>query len=190
MCIPKSVLLPITGRKLRLALVGCGRIARRSHIESLQRHEACAKWVAVCDHQANRAAAAARQTGGPAFTSLDALLSAPEVQPDIVVLATPGGLQPYQSIRCAQVGFHVLAEKPMVTKLDEGMAMVRACGDTGVKLCVVKQNRLNPTLKRALAQGHSASWRWSTSTCTGPGPQTITKKPVGAAAGTLTEGRS
>ncbi len=31
----------------------------------------------------------------------------------------------------------------MATKWDEGVAMVRACRDAGVKLFVVKQNRLN-----------------------------------------------
>lgn len=155
MSIPTAVPLPITGRKLRLALVGCGRIAR-NHIEALQRHEARAQWVAVCDNQADRAAAAAQQTGAAAFTSLEALLAAPQVQPDLVVLATPSGLHPRQAIRCAQAGVHVLTEKPMATKWDEGMAMVRACRDAGVKLFVVKQNRLNPTmqcLRRAIDQG-------------------------------------
>jgi len=41
----------------------------------------------------------------------------------------------------------VLTEKPMATKWDEGMAMVRACRDARVKLFVVKQNRLNATMQ-------------------------------------------
>jgi predicted dehydrogenase len=50
----------------------------------------------------------------------------------------------------------VLSEKPMATKWDEGMQMVRVCREAGVKLFVVKQNRLNPTLqllKRAVEGG-------------------------------------
>ena len=35
----------------------------------------------------------------------------------------------------------------MATKWDDGMAMVRACRDARVKLFVVKQNRLNPTMQ-------------------------------------------
>jgi UDP-N-acetyl-2-amino-2-deoxyglucuronate dehydrogenase len=62
---------------------------------------------------------------------------------DIVVLATPSGLHPRRRCRPA-AGRHVLTEKPMATKWDEGMAMVRGCRDAGVKLFVVKQNRLNP----------------------------------------------
>ena len=142
-------------RKLRLALVGCGRISK-NHFDALQQHAERAQWVAVCDNQAERAAAAAERTGAQAFHSLDALLAAPNLEPDLIVLATPSGLHPRQAIRCAQAGRHVLTEKPMATKWDEGMAMVRACRDAGVKLFVVKQNRLNPTmqvLKRALEQG-------------------------------------
>ncbi|MGC8146210.1 gfo/Idh/MocA family oxidoreductase, partial [Salmonella enterica] len=40
-----------------------------------------------------------------------------------------------------------LTEKPMATKWQEGMDMVRACREAGVKLFVVKQNRLNPTMQ-------------------------------------------
>jgi UDP-N-acetyl-2-amino-2-deoxyglucuronate dehydrogenase len=146
---------PITDRRLRLALVGIGRIAN-SHIEALRLHADGAKWVAVCDNQPERVASGAQRTGALAFHTLDALLTSADVQPDLVVLATPSGLHPRQAIRCAQAGVHVLTEKPMATKWDEGMAMVRACRDAGVKLFVVKQNRLNPTmqcLKRAIYQG-------------------------------------
>ncbi len=152
---PPAVTLPITGRPLRLALVGCVLIAK-NHIDALERHHDRAHWVAVCDNQPDRAAAAASSTGAPAFESLESLLNSPAVRPDLVVLATPSGLHPRQAIRCAQVGVHVLTEKPMATKWEEGMAMVRACRDAGVKLFVVKQNRLNPTmqcLKRAIGQG-------------------------------------
>jgi UDP-N-acetyl-2-amino-2-deoxyglucuronate dehydrogenase len=56
-------------------------------------------------------------------------------------------LHPQQAIACAQAGRHVLSEKPMATQWDAGVAMVRACRDAGVKLFVVKQNRLNATLQ-------------------------------------------
>jgi UDP-N-acetyl-2-amino-2-deoxyglucuronate dehydrogenase len=72
------------------------------------------------------------------------------------VLATPSGLHSRQTIKVAQSGRHVVSEKPMATKWDEGVAMLRACRDAGVKLFVVKQNRLNATLlllKNAVDQG-------------------------------------
>ena len=60
--------------------------------------------------------------------------------------------------RCITLGpgRHVLTEKPMATKWDEGMQMVRVCREAGVKLFVVKQNRLNATmqlLKKAVDGG-------------------------------------
>jgi len=143
----------ILERKLRIAMVGCGRIAQ-THFAALKEHAARAEIVAVCDPHEPSLAAAVAATGATGYTSLDALLAGSDA--DIVVLATPSGLHSRQAIRVAQAGRHVLSEKPMATKWDEGVQMVRACRDAGVKLFVVKQNRLNATLqlvKRAVGQG-------------------------------------
>ncbi len=143
----------IRDRKLRLALVGCGRIAQ-NHFAALKQHAARVELVAVCDNQPAALEKAVALTGAAGFASLDALLAGSDA--DLVVLCTPSGLHPRQAIRVAQAGRHVLSEKPMATKWDEGVAMVRACRDADVKLFVVKQNRLNGTLqlvKRAVEQG-------------------------------------
>jgi UDP-N-acetyl-2-amino-2-deoxyglucuronate dehydrogenase len=143
----------IRDRKLRFALVGCGRIAQ-NHFAALKQHASRVELVAVCDNQPAALEKAVALTGAAGFASLDALLAGCDA--DLVVLCTPSGLHPRQAIRIAQAGRHVLTEKPMATKWDEGMQMVRACRDAGVKLFVVKQNRLNPTLqlvKRAVEQG-------------------------------------
>ena len=147
--------LPITDRPIRFALVGCGRIAA-NHIEALQQHSTRATLVAVCDNRPEALAAAVAKTGAAGYTSLDALLADKDNHADIVSLATPSGLHPRQAMRAASAGRHVLTEKPMATKWDEGMQMVRVCREAGVKLFVVKQNRLNPTmqlLKKAIDGG-------------------------------------
>lgn len=136
---------PITDRPIRFGLVGCGRIAAQ-HIEALRQHAGRAELVAVCDVKPQALQAAVAATGARGFESLKALLEAGGV--DIVTLATPSGLHPRQALQAAAAGCHVLTEKPMATKWDEGMAMVRGCRDAGVKLFVVKQNRLNATLQR------------------------------------------
>lgn len=136
---------PIADRPIRFALVGCGRISA-NHIEALQQHAARARLVAVCDHAPEALQAAVARTGVAGFASLEALLAGSDA--DVIVLATPSGLHPRQAMRAAQAGRHVLTEKPMATKWDEGMQMVRVCREAGVKLFVVKQNRLNPTLQR------------------------------------------
>ncbi|MBV8604050.1 MAG: Gfo/Idh/MocA family oxidoreductase [Pelomonas sp.] len=144
---------PITDRPVRFALVGCGRISR-NHVEALARHQGRAALVAVCDRDPAALAAAVAATGAAGYASLDALLAGADA--DVVVLATPSGLHAQQAMQVAAAGRHVLTEKPMATKFDEGMAMVRACRDAGVKLFVVKQNRLNATVqlvKNAIEQG-------------------------------------
>ena len=145
--------LPSPDRRIRFALVGCGRISK-NHFEALARHADRAEIVAVCDTRPEALQAAVALTGAPGFASLEALLAGSDA--DVVVLATPSGLHPQQAIQVARAGRHVLSEKPMATKFEEGMAMVRACRDAGVKLFVVKQNRLNATVqlvKRAIEQG-------------------------------------
>jgi UDP-N-acetyl-2-amino-2-deoxyglucuronate dehydrogenase len=147
-----SVVLPIQDRKIRFALVGCGRISA-NHFAAIKQHQERAELVAVCDHRPEALDSAVQQTGAQGFASLDALLAGSDA--DIVVLATPSGLHPRQAMRIAATGRHVLSEKPMATKFDEGMQMVRACREAGVKLFVVKQNRLNATmqlLKSAIEQ--------------------------------------
>ena len=144
---------PILDRPIRFALVGCGRISK-NHIEAIAAHAADAELVAVCDSKPEALAAAMASTSAAGFDSLEALLAGSDA--DIVVLATPSGLHPQQAMQVAAAGRHVLSEKPMATKLDEGIAMVRACREAGVKLFVVKQNRLNATVQKvreAIQQG-------------------------------------
>lgn len=143
---------PITGRKLRFAIVGCGRIAQ-NHFAALKQHAERTEIVAVCDSEPGALKAAAASTGAPGFDRLDKLLAAAD--PDIVVLATPSGLHPGQAVEIAAAGRHVMTEKPMATRWEDGKRMVQACDAAGVRLFVVKQNRRNATLqllKKAVEQ--------------------------------------
>jgi UDP-N-acetyl-2-amino-2-deoxyglucuronate dehydrogenase len=74
---------------------------------------------------------------------------------DLVSLCTPSGLHAQQAILAARYGRHVMTEKPMATRWQDGLDMVRACDDAGVRLFVIKQNRRNATLqllKRAVTE--------------------------------------
>ena len=144
--------IPITGRKIRFALVGCGRISK-NHFESIQQHADQAELVDVCDIDPAALAKAVQATGATGHASLAALLQ--NTTADCVILTTPSGLHPQQAIEVARAGRHVLSEKPMATKWEDGVRMVRACEEAGVHLFVVKQNRKNATLqllKNAVAQ--------------------------------------
>lgn len=135
---------PITDRHIRFALAGCGRIAA-NHIGAIERHADRAELVAVCDTDPAAAFAAAERTGARAFTSYREMLAGSDA--DCVILTTPSGLHPQQAIEAAQAARHVMTEKPMATRWADGLAMVKACDEAGVRLFVVKQNRRNRTLQ-------------------------------------------
>jgi len=145
-------LTPINDRKIRFALVGCGRISK-NHIAAIAQHGERAELIEVCDTNPESLRAAVQATGATGYASLTDLLS--QGRADAVILATPSGLHPWQAIEAAQAGRHVVSEKPMATRWEDGKRMVKACDDAGVHLFVVKQNRRNATLqmvKKAIEQ--------------------------------------
>ncbi len=144
---------PITGRKLRLALVGCGRIAA-NHFGAIEGHADNIELVDVCDIDPAALKSAIDRTGAIGHLQISEMLKTTTA--DLVVLTTPSGLHPQQAIDVAKAGKHVMTEKPMATRWQDGLHMVKACDDAGVRLFVVKQNRRNATLqllKQAVEQG-------------------------------------
>ncbi|MDO5639141.1 MAG: Gfo/Idh/MocA family oxidoreductase [Neisseria sp.] len=142
----------ISDRKIKFALVGCGRISR-NHFGSFESLADDCELVGVCDTDPTALQAATEQHKVKGYTSLDAMLK--DTDADIIVLTTPSGLHPEQAVACFEAGFHVLTEKPMATRLHDGERMVKAADKAGKRLFVVKQNRLNAPiqlLKRAIEE--------------------------------------
>jgi UDP-N-acetyl-2-amino-2-deoxyglucuronate dehydrogenase len=142
----------IVDRKIRFALVGCGRIAK-NHFSAIKQHADRAELVAVCDTESKALTTAAETTSAQPFANLSEMLTGIDL--DVVVLATPSGLHAEQTIQIAKTGKHVMTEKPMATRWQDGKRMVQACDEAAVRLFVVKQNRRNATLqllKRAVVQ--------------------------------------
>lgn len=135
---------PVQGRKVRFALVGCGRIAK-NHFHSVQVHSKRAELVDVCDIDPKALREAVEATGARGHADLESLLR--HTTADCVVLTTPSGLHSPQAIQIAASGRHVLTEKPMATRWQDGLDMLRACQEANVHLFVVKQNRRNATLQ-------------------------------------------
>jgi UDP-N-acetyl-2-amino-2-deoxyglucuronate dehydrogenase len=135
---------PIVDRKIRFALVGCGRIAH-NHFSAMREHRARCDLVGVCDIDPHALATAADKTGATAYPTLDAMLA--HCNADAVIVTTPSGLHPEQTIRIAAAGRHIITEKPMATRWEDGKRMVSAADAAGVRLFVVKQNRRNATLQ-------------------------------------------
>lgn len=135
---------PILDRKIRFALVGCGRIAK-NHFGAIKQHADRCELVGVCDIDPQRLAEAAELTGAQPYTSLADMLA--RCDADAFILTTPSGLHPEQAVQVAAAGRHVITEKPMATRWEDGKRMVTACDAAGVRLFVVKQNRRNATLQ-------------------------------------------
>ena len=135
---------PIVDRRIRVAVVGCGRIAA-NHFAAIQKHADRIELTAVCDSDPRALESAVAQTGARGYTEFSTLLA--DRPADLVALCTPSGMHPEQTIQAAQAGCHVMTEKPMATRWTDGLDMVRACDSAGVRLFVVKQNRRNATLQ-------------------------------------------
>lgn len=134
----------IENRKLKIAVVGCGRISK-NHFGSIEQLHSEFELVAVCDTDIQVLAEHEKQYKVKGYQSLDVLLAEENV--DLVSLCTPSGLHSMQAIKAAKAGVHVITEKPMATKWEDGLAMEKACKEASVRLFVVKQNRRNSTLQ-------------------------------------------
>lgn len=139
-------------KKIRIAVIGCGRISK-NHFGSIEQLRSEFELIAVCDNDPQVLAEHVDRYKVPGYESIDQLLESEQL--DLVTLCTPSGLHAAQTIKAAQSGVNVITEKPMATKWEDGLAMVKACDEANVKLFVVKQNRRNSTLqllKRAVAE--------------------------------------
>lgn len=134
----------ITDRKIRIAVVGCGRISK-NHLGSIEAHAGELELAAVCDIDPQILGAHSGKYGVPGYKRLEEMLQKEKI--DLAVLCTPSGLHSAQAEMAAKYGVNVMTEKPMATRWHDGVRMVKACDDARVRLFVVKQNRRNATLQ-------------------------------------------
>lgn len=142
----------IQGRKIRIAVVGCGRIST-NHLSAIKAHQNNFKLVAVCDSESTPLKLATEKYKVAGYLSLKEMLINEKL--DVISICTPSGMHPNQTVDIAKAGIHVISEKPMATRWSDGLKMVKACDDANVRLFVVKQNRQNATLqllKRAIQE--------------------------------------
>jgi UDP-N-acetyl-2-amino-2-deoxyglucuronate dehydrogenase len=137
-------------KKLRFALIGCGRISK-NHFDALSAIPE-AEFVACCDIIPERVEEAARQYEiHSVYTDYMEMIKKEHL--DAVAICTPSGLHPLMGIEAARHKINVITEKPMALNIQDADELINACDDNKVKLFVVKQNRLNTTmqlLKRAI----------------------------------------
>lgn len=140
-------------RKIRTAVIGCGRVSRTAHYSTLKENDDF-DFVAVCDVDKARADEWAGANDVKAYYSVEDLLDNEDL--DFVSVNVPNGLHPQVAMKAAERGIHVMCEKPLGMRLDEVDDLISLCDDKGVRLFTVMQNRFNATnllLKRAVDKG-------------------------------------
>jgi predicted dehydrogenase len=126
---------------IKIALVGCGRIAKR-HSDLLGGEQIeGASLVSVCDINHNKALSIGDKYNVPAYFDMDKMMSSEKI--DMVVVLTPSGLHAEHVVNLSKYGKHIMVEKPMALTLNDADSMISACDQSNCKLFVIKQNRFN-----------------------------------------------
>lgn len=136
----------------KVGMVGAGTIGQ-VHARALHGLET-AELVAVAEPREDAGRALADANGATWYASYVDMLQQPEV--DVVILGTPSGLHPEQTILAAQAGKHVITEKPMAITQDGASRMIEAADKAGIRLAVIFQNRISADVfkvKRAIEAG-------------------------------------
>jgi len=144
--------LVVSDRKIRIAIVGCGRISK-NHFGSIEQHQDNIELVSICDVQQDVLSEYEAKYKVKGYLDLEQMLENEKL--DLVAICTPSGIHADQTEICAKYRVNVMTEKPMATRWNDGVRMVKVCDDAGVRLFVVKQNRRNSTLqllKRAIEE--------------------------------------
>ena len=139
-------------KKLKFALIGCGRIAKR-HAQILDSMDDV-DLVSVSDILTDRSESFGTTYGVSHYTDYHEMLKKEDI--DVVEVLTPSGSHAEIGIDIAKTGRHVVVEKPMSLRLENADALTEACSINKVELFVVKQNRYNlpvVKLKEALDEG-------------------------------------
>jgi UDP-N-acetyl-2-amino-2-deoxyglucuronate dehydrogenase len=129
-----------------VALVGCGRIAKRHSDLLLKGQIQNARLVAVCDVIESRSEALVGEHGIPRYTDMHQMMRSQPI--DIVVVLTPSGMHADHVTALAPYGKSILVEKPMALALEDADRMIQACDAHNARLFVVKQNRFNVPIRK------------------------------------------
>ena len=130
-------------RKLRVGVIGCGRISVMHFVSIASIDEV--ELVACCDVKPDRAERAALEYGIKAYTSYEEMLKSEAL--DAVHLCLPHHLHSKVAICAFEHGVHVLTEKPMDIDYESALGAVKRAKELGVTFGVIFQCRYNNSAK-------------------------------------------
>lgn len=135
-------------KKVTWGVLGTANIAVKKVIPAMQRSELC-EVIAIASRDLDKAEGAATALGIPkAFGSYEALLADREIE--AVYIPLPNHLHVPWSIKAAEVGKHVLCEKPIGLNAQDASALLQARDHTGVRIEEAFMVRTHPQWVRVL----------------------------------------
>ena len=140
-------------RRVKAGIVGCGDISIQGYFPYVSE---IFDLVATCDLIEDRAKEMARIWGAKAYYgSMDDMLANDDIE--AVFILTSMASHAALALKVAQAGKHFLVQKPFATDFDEGMAVVKATREAGVKALAEPNYWLDPVYMKAkeiLEEGH------------------------------------
>jgi predicted dehydrogenase len=135
-------------QRLRIAVAGCGGIARQYHLRVL-RSTRGARVVAVADPDAAARNAAARLTAADPYADPQEAIDRPDV--DAVVVCAPNAHHAPLAMAALGAGRHLYLEKPLATSAGDGRRVTAAAERAGTAVTLGLAYRFDPLYQRARA---------------------------------------
>jgi predicted dehydrogenase len=153
----------MTEGRIRVGLIGTGRIAGFVHLPSLRLLPELCEVTAVASRDAHKAKAFAEQWGVPrVHDTWEALVGDPEI--DAVVVCPPSDLNGLVAGAAVAAGKHVLCEKPLAIAYPEARTLAAVAAGTPGRIHMVAFTFRFAAglryLKRLVDEGHFGERGW------------------------------
>ena len=129
-------------KKIRYAVAGLGHIAQTAVLPAFK-HAENSQLAALVTGNPKKHRELSERYRVKAYTYYDLESALEKEKVDAVYIATPNILHREHTERAAQVGVHVLCEKPMATTQHDCEAMIRAAAKNNVKLMIAYRLHFN-----------------------------------------------
>src|SRR5438105_59534 len=129
---------------MRLGFAGLGWAARGFHVPAL-REVPSVELVGGFDTSPEQRASWERETGKPAYASLEELLE--RGRPEALSIATPPATHYGLLLSALDAGLHVFCEKPFVETLEQADRVLAAAEERGLQIAVNHEFREKPIFK-------------------------------------------
>jgi predicted dehydrogenase len=134
--------------KVKVAVIGCGFIAKVRHIPAFKKMNRQVDLCAVCDLNESLVREMARDFGIPhAYTSTAEMFAREEL--DAVDICVPPQIHAPIALEAMENGCNVIMEKPMALKTADCDAMIDASAKYGLHVCTIHNQVFHPPFLKA-----------------------------------------